>query len=365
MHKHTQAAQRGIRRKAIMFEFQWPWLFILLFLPLLPLLLPLSFKRKVTPVERTLTNNTQASLKVPFLEEFIDPKQRQQKPSTSLWRKILLLSAWCLFISALAKPVWIDGVANLPISSRNIIVAVDLSGSMSQRDFLLSGSKISRLAAIKKVASEFISKRAGDRIGLILFADHAYLQAPLTRDLTTVMTLLDEAEQGLAGDRTALGNAIALAVKKVQEKPKQEHVLVLMTDGAATVGMDVNEAIEFAKKVKLKIYTIGIGSNTTTKSALAGRNKVISTSPDDATLKQIAQQTEGFYFKANNMQQLQSIYEKIDELEPVIDLSQAWHPTKDIFYLPLSLALALVSLLFLRNLLHLYSIRFKEGQNHV
>jgi len=323
-----------------MFEFQWPWMFVLL-------ISPFFIWKWLKPIKTEARQSQFSSIKVPFLDELTEPDDtnNNEKSAKYFFEKILLLAAWVFFIIAMAKPVWVDNVANLPISSRNIIVAVDLSGSMSQRDFKLSGSKISRLAAIKRVAAEFINNRVGDRIGLILFADHAYLQAPLTRDRETVMTLLGEAELGLAGERTALGNAIALAVKKVQEQPEQDHVLVLMTDGAATVGISVSEAIQFARKVNLKIYTIGIGSISTKKSKLAGRNKTISSDLDDTILKNIAEQTGGLYFRAKNILQLQSIYQKLDELEPVIDITEAWHPTKDIFYIPLALSCLLLILL--------------------
>ncbi len=340
---------------AVVFEFQWPWLFVLLILPLLIR----KWLSHIDPVDPTDIEVSQ-SLKVPFLEELVldDQALEGQGNSTiirqqdSLLARILLVFAWVMLVIAVAKPVWIADAANIPISSRNVIVAVDLSGSMGQRDFKLHGSKITRLAATKKVAIEFIKNRVGDRIGLILFADHAYLQAPLTRDLQTVMTLLDEAELGLAGERTALGNAIGLAVKKVQEKPDQEHVLVLMTDGAATTGISVDEAIRFAVKVGLKIYTVGIGSTLsstqTQKTKAIGRNRTIGNGDLDViTLKNIADKTGGFYFRAKNIEELESIYEKLDELEPVVDISKAWHPVKDIFYIPLAFSSLLLFMLSL------------------
>ncbi len=332
-----------------MFEFQWPWLFVLI-------LLPVVFRKWTTPVDKN--KEMEQALKVPWLDELTSSEDTNQPYSgvLQILQRALLFLSWILLIVAIAKPVWVDDAVNLPISSRNIIVAVDLSGSMAQRDFSLQGSRISRLAAIKKVAIEFIKNRAGDRVGLILFADHAYLQVPLTRDRQTVMTLLDEAELGLAGERTALGDAIGLAVKKVQEKPDQEHVLILMTDGEATTGINIDEAIRFASKVNLKIYTIGIGaslfssSSVSNKSKQTGRNKAIGNEPDIVTLKKISKETGGYYFRASNTQQLESIYKKLDELEPVVDISNAWHLRKDLFYIPLAWScLFLMIMLLLRT----------------
>ncbi len=346
------------------FTFEWPWMFILLLLPFL-------FRNWTKPADKSAdesADQTEQALNIPFLNELeSSAKTPPQADSSSLFKgllpKLLLFASWGLIIAAIANPMWIGKMANAPISGRNIIVAVDLSGSMAQHDFALKGNPITRLDATKKVAIDFIKQRVGDRVGLILFADHAYLQAPLTRDRQTVMKLLSEAELGLAGERTALGNAIGLAVKKVQEQADQEHVLVLMTDGAATVGVSVDEAIRFANKVNLKIYTLGIGSpssptstplSTTPLSTMPLSTPLSTTSVsrnmqtnglDEATLKKIADKTGGLYFRATNVAQLESVYQELDTLEPIIDTSQAWYPRQELFQIPLSLAFVLLLLL--------------------
>lgn len=309
-----------------MFELQWYWM---LFLIPLPLLVRWLLKPSRPELRQTLN--------VPFIEDFQQPSVVRK---TALKKFMLLLAilAWITFIFAMAKPIWIGDPVSLPVSARNLIIAVDLSGSMQERDFKMGGRMVSRLKATKKVAIDFINRRDGDRIGLILFGDQAYLQAPLTLDRKTVSRLLSEAVLGLAGERTALGDAIGLAVKRVYEHPDQPHVLVLMTDGATTVGVDALEAAKIAAQVELKIYTVGIGSVLKTKYSRR-------TDLDEDTLKEIANITGGDYFQARNVKEFTAIYKKIDELEPVERKGKEWRPRHDLFHLPLALAFGLLVLL--------------------
>jgi Ca-activated chloride channel family protein len=278
-------------------------------------------------------------LYVPFLNDFqqaFTPTKTNPKKRQLLF--VLALLAWLFFVVALTKPVWLGDVVNVPVSARNILLAVDLSGSMQERDFTLQGSKVSRLAATKKVAIDFINRREGDRIGLILFGDQAYLQTPLTRDRKTVKKLLSEAALGLAGERTALGDAIGLAVKRVKKSSNQSYVLVLMTDGAATTGADVHEATHIAAQTGLKIYTVGIGS--------ADTNTVKHhTALDEKTLKHIAQKTGGQYFRARTTTEFNAIYQHLDDLEPMLGKAEQWRPRYDLFHWPLAVAVLLILLL--------------------
>ena len=309
-----------------MFELQWYWM--LFFLPL-----PLLVRWLLKPSRPNLGR----ALNVPFIDDF---QQSSAVNKTGLKKFMLLLAivAWIALIIAIAKPVWIGAPVQLPVNARNLIIAVDLSGSMQERDFKMGGRIVSRLKATKKVAVDFIDRREGDRIGLILFGDQAYLQAPLTSDRKTVSRLLSEAALGLAGERTALGDAIGLAVKRVYEHPDQPHVLVLMTDGAATVGVDALESAQIAAQAKLKIYTVGIGS--VSKNQYARRTDL-----DEDTLKEIANITGGQYFQARNTAEFTAIYNKIDELEPVERKGKQWRPRHDLFHWPLALAFVLLVLL--------------------
>jgi len=244
----------------------------------------------------------------------------------------------------------------LPVSGRNLMLAVDLSGSMDQKDFELGSRRVDRLTATKAVASEFISRREGDRIGLILFGERAYLQVPLTLDRETVKILLLEAFIGLAGEKTAIGDAITLAVRRVHEQADEEgdQVLVLLTDGANTAGeVEPIKAAELAAQVGLRIYTIGIGAEQLEVASLIGGRRRINPSADldEDTLTRIAELTGGRYFRATDTASLQDIYQLVDELEPVEEQESGFRPVKSLFFWPLGGAFALVSIMCLLALL--------------
>ncbi len=216
------------------------------------------------------------------------------------------------------------------------MLAVDLSGSMKQRDFELKQQLVDRLTATKAVAGDFIRRRAGDRIGLILFGDQAYLQTPLTFDRQTVQQLLDESVLGLAGERTAIGDAIGIAIKRLQNRPKSNRVLILMTDGANTAGrVDPQEAAEMAASIGLKIYTVGIGSESQAGGFFnSGRSDL-----DEQALIAIASVTQGQYFRARDTAEFERIYDRLDQLEPIDQKAETWRPQQDLFRWPLLAAL--------------------------
>ena len=217
------------------------------------------------------------------------------------------------------------------------MLAVDLSGSMAQRDFIVGNQRVDRLTATKVVAGQFIARRKGDRVGLILFGDRAYLQAPLTHDLKTVERLLDEAFITMAGQKTAIGDAIGLAIKRLRHK-KGDKVLILMSDGENTAGeMDPLKAAELAREEGLKIYTIGIGSERPMDLfGMAGGSAL-----DERTLKAIAKITGGRYFRARDTRELMEIYHTIDKLEPVENDQRVYRPVDEYFWWPLGGALLL------------------------
>jgi len=213
------------------------------------------------------------------------------------------------------------------------MLAIDLSKSMDQR-FNYGVRSATKLEATRIVAGEFIKNRVGDRIGLILFGAQAYVQAPLTFDRSTVTTLLSEAVTGLAGRSTAIGDAIGLAVKRLGDD-SEEQVLILLTDGVSNSGeIQPEKAAELAAKKGLKIHTIGVGSRQ-------------SRELNEQTLNTIAEKTGGRYFRAHNIKELQKIYRLIDQLEPVEKETQSYRPTWALFYWPLSIAIAIASLLFI------------------
>lgn len=319
-----------------MLEFVWPWMFFLLPLPLLArLLLP--------PAE-----TRQAALRTPFLEDFQEQAMTGARPARGKRALAVAGLCWLLLVTATARPQWVGEPVELPVSGRDLMMAVDLSGSMQEQDFVINDRPVDRLTAAKQVAGEFIRQRTGDRLGLILFGDQAYVQTPLTFDRETVNTLLQEAVLGLAGERTAIGDAIGLAVKRLQNVDETSRVLILLTDGANTAGeVQPLKAAELAAQIGLKIYTIGIGADEILRRSFFGVRRINpSQDLDEKTLTAIAEKTGGRYFRARNTEELQQIYELLDQLEPVEQETQSFRPTRSLFHWPLAIALSLITLLF-------------------
>ncbi len=323
-------------------HFQWAWAFF--FLPL-PWLVRILF----SPVEQA----RDAALRVPFLEDFKSLSGGRVGEKYSKLKFWLASFAWILLIISAARPQWVGEAVDIPVSGRDLMMAVDLSLSMEQEDFQLSGQLINRLQASKVVAGDFIERRVGDRIGLILFGERAYLQTPLTFDRKTVRTLLDEAALGLAGKSTAIGDAIGLAVKRLREVEKEveeiDKVLILLTDGANTAGViEPLHAAELAAREGLKIYTIGIGADEMIVRSLFGSRRVNpSRDLDEKTLTAIAEKTGGKYFRARDTQELTKIYSILDELEPVEHDPEQFRPKKALFYWPAGIALLLAMVVLL------------------
>lgn len=324
-----------------MIHFAWPWVFVLLPLPiLLRWFLPANEQQQ------------EAALRVPFFSSMSRDANVSHQLSTRRWSLWLALLAWICLVTAAARPQWLGEAIELPISGRDLMLAVDLSGSMQTQDFELHGQTVNRLQAIKAVAGEFIKRRVGDRLGLILFGTHAYLQTPLTFDRKTVATLLDEAQIGLAGKETAIGDAIGLAVKRLRDKDIKSRVLILLTDGANTSGeVDPVKAAELAAEEGLKIYTIGIGADSMIVQSFFGARRVNpSADLDEKTLKAIAQKTGGQYFRARSTGSLEGIYKLLDKLEPVKKGEQTFRPRTALYAWPLGIALIITLLLIASRL---------------
>jgi Ca-activated chloride channel family protein len=328
-----------------MWSLAWPWMLLALPLPWLV--------RRFMPAAR---RQREAALRVPDLHAFDALADRSDAEQLANWRFWLAAAAWVLLVLAAARPERIGEDVEVPVSGRNLMLAVDLSGSMDAKDFELGGRRVDRLTATKAVASDFIRRREGDRIGLILFGERAYLQAPLTLDRETVNTLLMESFIGLAGEKTAIGDAITLAVKRLYEQGAEasEQVLVLLTDGANTAGaIDPIKAAELAADIGLRIYTIGIGADQMLVPSITGLLRSVNPSADldEATLTRIARLTGGHYFRARDTAALQEIYHMLDELEPVAEPEAGFRPVRALFYWPLAGAFALAASLALATLL--------------
>ncbi|MCW3148810.1 VWA domain-containing protein [Stutzerimonas stutzeri] len=317
-----------------MFELAWPWVFLLLPLPwLLRRLLPAA-------------DSGEAALKVSFLAELESLSGRRARVALPAWRQqIPYLTIWLLLLFAAARPQWLSEPLPLPTSGRDLLLAVDVSGSMDYPDMQWQDEEITRLELVKVLLGDFIEARHGDRVGLILFGSKAYLQAPLTFDRHTVRTWLDEALVGIAGSNTAIGDAIGLAVKRLRERPAHSRVLVLITDGANNGGeIEPLVAAQLAADEGVKIHTIGIGADIEEGGVLSRFGFNPGLDLDEATLRALAERTGGSYFRARSSAELQAIGETLDRLEPTAQQPARARVAHPLYAWPLSAAL-LISLL--------------------
>lgn len=325
-----------------MIDFALPWALLLLPLPLLA-----WWALPPAPEGRG------GSLRVPFygalaaLPSRSEGHSNRRRAATSI--KAL---AWIALVVAAAQPRFVGEPQALTTEGRDLMLALDLSGSMAMEDFDVQGRAVDRLTVVNAVAREFVRNREGDRVGLVLFGSRAYLQAPLTFDRETVVEMLSEAELGLAGEETAIGDAIGLAVKHLRHRPADERVLVLLSDGANNVGtLEPLRAAEIAAEEGVRIYTIGIGSGEQVVQTPFGPRRVGSDAElDERTLHAVADLTGGHYFRARDTEGLLEIYRRIDILEPTEGEAVTVRPTRSLFHWPLAAALALVAALPLASL---------------
>lgn len=323
-----------------MFEFVWWQAFFIL--PL-PILVALFWPAKA--------QESQAALYFPHAQGLSKQSVVTQKRS---WLRLILLTIlWAGMVTAAARPMWFGEPVSIPSEGRDLMLAVDLSGSMQQTDMEVNGRLVDRLEMVKSVMDDFVERRVGDRLGLILFADTAYLQTPLTFDRATVNQLLNESVIGLVGDSTAIGDAIGLAVKRFTQKERSNRVLILLTDGRNTAGnISVEQALDLAKSNDVTIYAIGVGADELIQNSIFGRRAVNpSLDLDERTLITISKETGGTYFRARNAEELAQIYAMLDKLEPIEGAEQTLRPKAELFYLPLAFAVILAFLMILFPLL--------------
>lgn len=316
-----------------MFELAIPW--VLACLPL-PFIIWFLVPRAVLKLP--------SALKVPFYNAMLSIIDKKKTTFAGQTQISLLFLVWCLLVFAAAGPRWVGEPQPLTREGRNIMLALDLSGSMELSDMLLNGHPASRLTVVKRAAEQFVQARIGDRIGLILFGTRAYLQTPLTYDRQNVLLRLEDATVGLAGQTTSIGDAIGLAVKRLQDVPAKGRVIILLTDGANNSGMlPPLKAAELAKLDNIKIYTIGLGAESDPR-AMSG--VFFSPSPssdlDEETLQEVAKITGGRYFRATDLQSLQAIYESINQLETVSQDQATIRPQHEYYSWPLALAFLLL-----------------------
>lgn len=335
-----------------MIEFVWPWAFWLL--PL-PILVYWGFPK---------ASKYDAALYAPFYNDILAfESSTHSQAKTGFIRILLLILTWCLLILAVSRPQWVGDPIAMPASGRDLMLAVDISGSMAQEDMVIDGKQVSRIDLVKTVVNDFINRRTGDRVGLLLFGTEAYVHVPLTFDRKTVKTLFNETQLGFAGKQTSIGDAIGLAVKRLQARPAESRILILLTDGMNTAGkVEPVQAAQLAAQTDVKVYTIGVGADEMIVRGFFGNQRVNpSADLDEETLQEIAQLTGGKYFRARNPKELAEIYQLIDELEPVEQEAETFRPVKALFYLPMAGAL-LCSFLAACCYLPLFSWRTRKGE---
>ncbi|SCU80811.1 von Willebrand factor A [Cupriavidus necator] len=312
-----------------MYQFEYPWLFVLLPLPL-PLLLWwwLPPYREESP-----------SVRLPFFGEVasaagLTPATGAVVPRRNRLQWVLAPLAWALVVTALARPQFLEAPIQKVQPARDLLIALDLSQSMDTRDFRdPSGALIPRVQAVRQVGSGFVARRPGDRIGLIVFGDAPYPLAPFTLDHQLVQTLITDLLPGMAGPSTALGDAIGLGIKMFEHSEAPEKVLIVLTDGNDTASrMPPERAGGIAKERKVVVHTIGIGDPNA-----SGEEKV-----DLGMLQRLAAQTGGRYFFGADQAGLETIYATLDRITPHNQKTLSWRPRRELFMWPLGAALALV-----------------------
>jgi len=358
-----------------MIEFVYPWAFVLILLPVFVVLFTPAYKER------------KSSIKVPYFARLVDVTGEQPQSGAVLLnrnnlQRLIVAFSWLCIVTAIAKPEMIGAPINQEKSARDLMIAVDLSGSMAVDDFTLpnaiknntftktnsantdtnsanthtdtsaQGELVNRLVAVKHVLNAFVKTREHDRLGLILFGDAPYLQAPFTDDISTWQALLNESEIGMAGQSTAFGDAIGLAISVFEQSDTQNRVLIVLTDGNDTASkVPPVEAAKVAAAHDIKIYTIAIGD-----PAAVGEEKV-----DLEVLAEMAKVTQGRSFEALNSDELLAVYAEIDKLEPQQFDSLSFRPRVSIHHYPIVLFVSIYLLaLFIVNV----RIRLQLGKQH-
>lgn len=308
--------------------FVWPFAFFLISLPILT--------RVFLATHSNESQKNVLALRVPFFDR-VSGFGRFKVPNFSFLRGLLLWTAWIFFVLAAMRPIAYQDTMTLPREARNIMLAIDVSGSMGEKDYNINGLPVSRLSMVKTVVNDFIKNRADDNIGMVVFGSEAFTYAPLSYDKKTLRDLFGEVELGIAGEQTAIGDAVALSVQGVQNAPADSRIVILLSDGYSNAGsVSVAQGVELAKKLGVKIYTIGVGARQRMIQSLMGMMMLGGGSDlDEKTLKAIADATGGKYFRAASTDELQEIYQTIDALEQVQSDELAAKPQTELFYIPL------------------------------
>lgn len=329
-----------------MIVFAYPWATVLLAAPF--------FIYYLLPPLKGMHGD---ALRVPFLNDIAQINLlsgslwgQKTGAKTNIFSYILLYIAWVFLCLAVARPQWVGEPIKTNNYGRDILLVTDISTSMLEPDFTYNNRRIDRLTAVKLAADNFIKQRTSDRIGLILFGTRAYLQAPITFDKQSVLDILWSTDAGMAGNSTAIGDAVGLALKTLSSiaTPNKDKTIILLTDGENNDGsLSMPEVLKLAKDENIKIYTIGVSGENQILNSFFGIKLPQIKGLDEETLKLLAAETKGNYYRASDTNSLQQIYKEIDSLEPSIDEDQYIQERKDLFYYPLTVSLMIVLLLSL------------------
>ncbi|WP_109311852.1 VWA domain-containing protein [Ruegeria sp. AU67] len=307
-----------------MFSFAAPWVFLLLPLPFLVYRLAPPYREK------------SSSIRIPFFRHVaqaagVEPKSGSVIPHRARFQAAAIALIWLFLVAAMARPEKLGEPLVIEKSARDVVLALDISGSMDQRDFTTTdGAAKQRLAAVKDVLRQFIAERQGDRMALIIFGTRAFVQAPFTEDLNSLNGFLDQTQVGMAGPNTALGDAIGLGIRTFDSSKVDQRLMIVLSDGADTSSrMTPVNAAAIAAEKGVVIYTIGVGDPDT-----SGEDRV-----DLDALKDIAERTGGEYFFADDEEALADTYARIDELNPRVVETQSYRPRESLAHYPLALAL--------------------------
>jgi len=309
------------------YQLEYPWLLAIIVLPLLIWWLAPPYREET------------ASIRLAFFREIsqatgVKPTAGSIIPRTNWFQKLLAPVCWCLLVLALARPQFVEPPIEKIQPARDLLLALDLSQSMDTRDFRSpSGEMIPRVEAVRDVVTDFVRRRTGDRIGVIVFGDAPYPLAPFTLDHTTVLSMIAAMVPGMAGPRTALGDSVGLAIKMFADSKAPEKVLIVLTDGNDTASkMPPDRAADIAKQSGVLVHTVGIGD-----PKASGEDRL-----DTAVLQSIAGATGGRYFFGQDEAALRDIYDTLDKITPANQKTLSWRPKRELFYYPLGAAIGLL-----------------------
>ncbi|CAK0744341.1 Ca-activated chloride channel homolog [Gammaproteobacteria bacterium] len=325
------------------FDFQWPWLGLLWGLPwLVRWLAPTVLSERAQPM-----GEQRVTLLHPYLERL-----RRTFPSRrpgALWRgrlfAFLVHLLWMTLVLALMQPQWLTPKTQVSTLGYDIMLVLDTSHSMDSLDFTVNGREVTRLSVVKGLVSRFIEGRKGDRVGLVVFGSQAFLLAPLTTDRAAVLQLVESVESGIAGTGTALGDGLALGVQKLRERPAHSRVLIVMGDGDNNQGViQPQESARFAHREGVRIHAIGVGTTGAHIPIWHQNHREVwdDLQMEEKSLREIVTAADGSYYRATDVQALESIYARINEMEKTRDEVHQVFVPDPLYRWPLGAALVIL-----------------------